>query len=145
MRGVSFPKAVEEVLYTGVQKHWSTFWVEPVECMPCATLSIRLHTNDAGLVLEGWQWIEGAETFYFHSILSEDASTVTHIDGALVTFVSQADALKHFWEGRKFKGEYYEKYFRVDETIAIGHAIELVRRFLPCDELVEEYFQTSVA
>jgi len=145
VRGVPFQKAVEIVLRE--REHKSTFWIPDEESdWLYATLVTRLRRqkdpNGAKLVLEAWEWIgSGMEVYYAHVILTDDASEVVHIDGALVHFSCESDARNLFLTGVKNKGISYEKYFRVDAALSVDDAVLLVKAFFPIEEMVDEYFK----
>jgi hypothetical protein len=147
VRGVPFQKALEIVLREG--EHKSTFWIPNQDSdLYYATLVTRLRCQKGRrgteLVLEAWEWIgAGMDVNYAHAILTDDASQVLHLDGALVHFSCESDAQNLFWTGVKNKGVSYEKYFRVDATLSVDDAVLLIREFFPIEEMVDEYFAVA--
>ena len=98
--------------------------------------------NGAVLEMEAWQWIgTGVEVLYIHAILTDDASKVAHLDGAIVCFSCESEVNSLFWTGVKKKGVTKEKYFRVDEPLLLDDAVILIKTFCCIEELVDEYFE----
>jgi hypothetical protein len=143
--GVPFGKAVRIVLREKIHK--SVFWsprkdTQVLYSRLLVRLGRRKESNSEHLNLESWEWIgEGAEVDYAHMILTPDGQRAIHVDGALVTFTSEADIAWVFDTGEKRKGVTYKKFFRVDGDTQIETAIGLIRHFFPVDELVDEYFE----
>jgi len=143
--GVPFEKAVEVVLKKGMVK--SLFWVPKMnDNTLCSKLFVHLKrtTEPTGTAIsfESWSWLdEGIEVDYTHMIMSNDAATVSHLDGAIIEYDSEATLSSIFAVGRKCKGIRKEKYFRLDGQIPVGDAILLIRSYFPSEAPVGEYFK----
>lgn len=116
VRGVPFQRAVDIALQE--REHISGFWIpnqDPDQLYSTLLTRLRRRKEASMLALEAWQWIgHGIEVNYVHAIMTSDATEVSHLDGAIVSFSSEEDARTLFWTGEKTKGVNYEKYFRVD-------------------------------
>src|SRR5262249_46375699 len=85
-------------------------------------------------------WIgKGTEVCYAHMILGQ-RQTVTHCDGAVVTFASESDVSQIFDTSAKHKGCSYEQYFRIDGRMTLRVAVDCLRAWFPVQELADEHF-----
>lgn len=145
--GVPFRKAVDIVLRE--KFHMSTFWLpnQDPDAAFYSTLVVRLTRqvgqNRVKLHLDEWQWI-GRDVYvdYVHAILSDDATQVVHLDGALMSFSCESDIESFLWNNKKDKCANKEKYFRVDAAeLTLDDAVLLIRAFFCIEEMVDEYFE----
>jgi hypothetical protein len=143
--GVPFRKALDIVLREGV--HISTFQI-PKKNIDAyySTLVVRLSRQQgqtgAELQLDAWQWI-GKDVYvdYVHAILTDDATQVVHLDGALMSFSCESDIESFLWNNKKHKCAHKEKYFRVDAALPLDEAVLLIRAFFSVEEMADEYFE----
>jgi len=143
--GVPFRKALDIVLREGV--HISTFQI-PKQNIDAyySTLVVRLSRQQgqtgAELQLDAWQWI-GKDVYvdYVHAILTDDATQVVHLDGALMSFSCESDIESFLWNNKKHKCAHKEKYFRVDAALPLDEAVLLIRAFFSVEEMADEYFE----
>lgn len=102
----------------------------------------RPRQNDDLITLEAWEVmnIDGAETFYIHGQFSANDHCWKHLDGATIYHdeIEKATLLQH---GRKVKGSGYKKRFRLDGEFDTEDVRNIVRAFVPLDDLPEEYLQ----
>jgi hypothetical protein len=144
--GVSFSQALEIALRERFSK--SLFYVpnpdKYVQNGFLADMVVTLKTQDRKIVeLEMWQQCKDLEyVFYVHGLLDEQNKTFSHLDGSII-YYEPFDKQILFKEGKKPKGR-KQKYFRVDDCIQFEVAFDLIRLFLPIEELVDEYFEFGV-
>jgi hypothetical protein len=144
MYGVSFQKAVNEALKKGSIK--SQFYLpEKKDDVYYSNLLLhverRKESNGSIIQLQAWQYcIDTEEVFYVHAESQDFNSTVSHLDGAKIYF-NKKDLAQLFIEGDKIKGDYYEKQFRIDGNIPLKDFYEIIKKFLPIEELVNEAFE----
>jgi hypothetical protein len=91
-------------------------------------------------VVEAWEDIgNSTEVFYIHGIMTISSQSFLHLDGASMHFDLESKA-RLFHKGRKLKGHDYNKHFRLDGCIGLLQACEVVRAYLPIEELTDEAF-----
>jgi hypothetical protein len=144
--GVPFDKAIDVALEKGFSK--SVYWLPETDkgAIYSRLFVLLTQTSQDGepaIALEAWQWVgEGIEVDYAHMIMSNDTSTVFHLDGAVIEYDLESTITQIFDSGKRM-GISKTKYFRIDGTIPRVQALYLVRGYLPAEELVDEYFEFS--
>lgn len=145
--GVPFNKALNLVIKEGLIK--SRFYLSNSDELKnnAVIADLLVHSafnkKEIKYELQFWQMLDkDNQVFYVHSILNFYTKTVEHLDGAIILFTDEQRNLL-FEKGKKIKGYYYQKYFRLDANIAIDLAIEIIRKFFPIEELANEYFEIN--
>lgn len=91
------------------------------------------------LKVEAWEPLgTDGEAFYVHGVFGTDSHGFTHLDGAVIWFAAE-DLNRLVNDGKKLKGLEYQKQFRLDGDLSADVAFEIIRRFVPISELVDEY------
>ena len=146
--GVPFAEAIKQALIKGEMK--SVYYLPKKDPSSgfYSQLFVRINTkkenNNDLFIVEAWEWIgQGEEVIYIHMIISQSSFIVIHLDGAVLEYNSQLDISEIFYSGRKKKSEIYTKYFRLDGEILMDDAFEIIKEFLPIEELTEEYFVSN--
>ena len=141
--GVPFERALKDLLSLGdgtyTSKYQRSDWQVIEGHGVVGTLIARMEHADAGIKFQAWEITDlRDDTFYIHCLIDRTQEIVTHIDGA--TMYHSIEAIVGMMSsGIVPKGEGYTKYFRVDGCVRIPEAIELMRQFLPLDDLTDEY------
>lgn len=95
------------------------------------------------ITFEGWQLFDiDGETFYIHGEIDISKEIFTHLDGATM-FHPIEDKSKLISHGSKIKGSHYVKHFRLDGAISMDYAIDIMRIYLPLEDLTEEFIVTE--
>lgn len=146
--GVNFQKAVNEALKKGFIK--SQFYL-PAKVNDIYYSNLLLHvnrrkeSNGSIIQLQAWQYcIDLEEVFYIHAESKDFNFTVHHLDGAKI-YMHKSDVAQLFTIGNKIKGDHYEKQFRLDGNIPIKDFYEIIKRYLPIEELVNEAFEVETS
>lgn len=108
----------------------------------CATLVTHIQRATDHIQIEAWQFLEpDLETFYLHGLLDPALGSFRHLDGATMRHDKQ-DAETLFQHGMKMKGINYQKWFRLDGSIARDDAVAIAKAYFPLEALLVEYFET---
>jgi len=145
--GVSFQRAVEEALKKGYIK--SQFYLpEKIDNVYYSNILLhvnrRKESNNSIIQLQAWMYcIDLEEVFYIHAESKDFITSVQHLDGAKI-YLQKEDRKRLFRSGDKIKGDYYEKQFRIDGNIPMNDFYEIIKKYFPVKELVEEAFDFDV-
>lgn len=146
--GVPFEKAIKEVLKSRFIKSrfYLTNYDELQKQAVIADLIVLLAKNkkENKTELQIWQKMDKTEeVFYIHFIIDDETNEVEHLDGATILFTLEQKNIL-FEKCKKIKGYNYQKHFKINSSITFEQTINIIKKYFPIEELVEEYFEKEV-
>jgi len=149
--GVPFESVVTKALHNGetIKSRFTLTNPESYEGVGLVTdlivhVTSFIINRERRLTVNSWTPLgDDGEVFYIHAHYWPDRQLFSHLDGAVIRFLPE-EVKSLVDKGLKIKGQAYEKQFRMDGSITAKEAYQVVRLFLPGEEIVDEYFEQKM-